>query len=363
MALALKRASSSTAAIPIPEDIAGVDAAWLTLALGSSDPGLVVEHAEVVQSLGGACTKLRVALQTNRDGFPPTVIVKGCLEPHGKGMMRLQTAEANFYNKVIPRLDVPTVHCFFAQGNLELGSALIMEDLDLRGVRCLRTTDPMDYRLALAFIDVLARLHARWWDDPILADDGELGWIPGPKQPALENHLAILRDPEQTAKRMALPRAAAVPHLFHDGERLLRAYEKMWSNHLNLPHAFIHGDPHLANLYVDRDGGPGLLDWTSRRGPWALDVAYFIVGNLDIIDRRRWEAPLLQHYLSRLAELGVAAPSFDEAWLAYRCWMTWGMAVWLVNRTDYHSESAITAAAARFGAAMADSDSYGALGV
>jgi hypothetical protein len=43
--------------------------------------------------------------------------------------------------------------------------------------------------------------------------------------------------------------------------------------------------------------------------------------------------------------------------------MTWGMGVWLVNRTDYHSESAITAAAVRFGAAMADNDSYGALGV
>jgi hypothetical protein len=64
------------------------------------------------------------------------------------------------------------------------------------------------------------------------------------------------------------------------------------------------------------------------------DVAYFIVRNLDILDRRRWEVPLLQHYLSRPA---------------YRCWMTGGIVVWLVNRTDYHRESAITAAAACFG--------------
>jgi hypothetical protein len=355
--------AATAAAVVIPEDIAGIDADWLTRALGARDPGIVVDRAEIVQSLGGACTKLRVALRTNRDDFPATVIVKGCLEPHGKGMKGLQTKEARYYNEVIPRLDVPTVHCFFAQGDTEAGSALIMEDLDLRGVRCLRTADPMGRELAMAFVDVLARLHARWWDDPILADDGAFGWIPGPGQPALENHLAILADSGATAQRLALPRAAAVPRLFHDGARLLAAFHAMWSNRLKLSHAFVHGDPHLANLYVDRDGGPGLLDWTSRRAPWALDVAYFITGNLDILDRRRWEVPLLEHYLARLETYGVAAPSFDQAWLAYRCWMTWGMVVWLVNRTDFHSESAITAAAARFGAAMTDHDSYGALGV
>jgi hypothetical protein len=360
---AARSGSRASQPVPIPDDIAGIDADWLTLALDSVDPGFIVHNAEIVQSLGGACTKLRVALNTNREGFPPTVVVKGCFEPHSKGMIPLQRREANYYSRLVPAMDVPTAHCFFAQGDERAGAALIMEDLDLRGGRCLRTPDPMDYRLALAFLDVLARLHARWWDDPALADGGELSWVSGPAAPALDNHIAILSDPEQTAQRMALPRASAVSRIFHDGERLVRAYRTMWSNPHKLPHALIHGDPHLANLYVDRAGGPGLLDWTCRRAPWALDIAYFITGNLDIADRRSWEVALLRHYLAKLADYGVAAPDFDAAWFAYRCWLTWGLCVWLVNRTDFHSESAITAAAARFGAAMIDHDSYGALGV
>jgi len=363
MSRALQDRAPASAPVLVPDGIAGIDAAWLTSALASVESGLVVHDARLLESLGGACTKLRVALRTNRDDFPPTVIVKGCFEPHGKGMIGLQIAEANYYKWLIPELDVPTVHCFFAQGDPEAGAALIMEDLDLRGVQCLRATDPMGYELALAFLDVLARLHARWWDDPALADDGELSWVPGPDTPGLPNHIALLSDLERTAQRVALPRGSAVSRMFHDGERLVRAFRAMWTNPQKLPHALIHGDPHLANLYVDRVGGPGLLDWTCRRAPWALDIAYFIVGNLDIADRRHWEVPLLQHYLAKLAELGIAAPGFDEAWLAYRRWMTWGLCVWLVNRTDYHSESAITAAAARFGAAMIDHDSYGALGV
>ncbi len=38
-----------------------------------------------------------IALRTNRNDFPPTVIVKGCFEPYGKGMIGLQIAEAKYY--------------------------------------------------------------------------------------------------------------------------------------------------------------------------------------------------------------------------------------------------------------------------
>ena len=81
---------------------------------------------------------------------------------------------------------------------------------------------------------------------------------------------------------------------------------------------------------------------------------YFLGGNLDPVDRREWERPLLQYYLSSLAALGVEPPTFEDAWLAYRAWMTWGIYVWLTNIPEYHSEDKITAMSARFGAALVD---------
>jgi len=54
---------------------------------------------------------------------------------------------------------------------------------------------------------------------------------------------------------------------------------------------------------------------------------------------------------------------FDDALLAYRCWMMRGLAVWLFNSTAYHSESAITAAVSRFASAIVDHDVFRLLDV
>ncbi|WP_397517984.1 hypothetical protein [Rhodococcus oxybenzonivorans] len=61
------------------------------------------------------------------------------------------------------------------------------------------------------------------------------------------------------------------------------------------------------------------LDWqTTSLAPWTDDVAYFIGGVLEVDDRRSHEVELLRHYLAALSASGASAPTFDEAWLAYR---------------------------------------------
>src|SRR5690606_2471208 len=111
----------------LPRTIEEVDAAWLTRALSTTVTGLTIERAQVVESLGGACTKLRVAIETNRPDFPPTVIVKGCLEPHSVSMQAAQLREVNAYRHLIPHLpDVQTVRHFFADGDEDRGAMLIL---------------------------------------------------------------------------------------------------------------------------------------------------------------------------------------------------------------------------------------------
>src|SRR3546814_1755970 len=92
-----------------------------------------------------------------------------------------------------------------------------------------------------------------------------------------------------------------------------------------------HGDMHLGNLYVDADGTPGFLDAQPRLGAWSIDVSYFLIAGLDLVDRRRWEGALLAHYLSCLRAEGVDPPSFDDAWAAYRRDVVWGLPIWMLN--------------------------------
>jgi len=359
-------AGRMTRTVHIPRTIEDVDAAWLTAAMSIDRPGLRVESAQVLQSLGGACTKLRVALQTNRPDVPETVIVKGCLEPHSQRMNHMQVREVDAYSRLVPQLrDVETVRCFFVGDDGAGRAALVMEDLNARGAVCLRAQEPIaDRALAERFVDLIARLHAHWWDSPLLADDGPFAWCPGVLDPRLNAHgESRFTDPVIGPEILSSPRAAAVPRALHDVDRVLRGNEALKALRTSMPAVLAHGDTHLSNLFVTADGQPGFLDWTCRRAPWIFDLTYFIVGCLDIEDRRRWEKALVQRYLDQLAASGIAAPGFDTAWEAHRRWPLQGLMVWMPNTTDYHSEANITAMATRFAHAMIDHDTLGLLGV
>ena len=351
--------------IRLPRTIAEVDRAWLEQALRQQRPDISVHQAQLLQSLGGACTKLRMALQTNDPDFPETVIVKGCFEPHSQAMVPNQLGEALAYARIVPSLpELETISCFFVQADAEEGSALIMEDLARRGADCLDARQPIaSFALAADALDSLARLHARWWNAPELGSDGPFGFTAALEQLTIPSYDAVLADPAALQRTLSQPRGSAVSTELHDGPRLLAGFHAARRNDRGLALVLAHGDPHLSNLYVTADGRAGLLDWTCLRVPWAFDVAYFMAGCLDVTDRRRWEQPLLQHYLSCLARNGASAPGFDDAWDGYRDWLVWGLYVWLLNVPAYHSEENITAMAYRFGAAMIDHEVFSHLGV
>src|SRR3546814_17397238 len=97
-----------------------------------------------------------------------------------------------------------------------------------------------------------------------------------------------------------------------------------------------------------------LLDARPRLGAWSIDVSYFLIAGLDLVDRRRWEGALLAHYLSCLRAEGVDPPSFDDAWAAYRRDVVWGLLIWMLNGSHFQTEANNTAAATPFAMPMAD---------
>jgi hypothetical protein len=89
---------------------------------------------------------------------------------------------------------------------------------------------------------------------------------------------------------------------------------------------------HARNWYFTVEGHIGIYDWQANgKGLWAVDLGYALSANLTPENRRAWEGDLLALYLDQLAAKGGKAPSYDDAWLAYRQQMVHGLGFWLAT--------------------------------
>ncbi len=114
----------------------------------------------------------------------------------------------------------------------------------------------------------------------------------------------------------------------------------------------------------------GYADWHHcLRGGWAYDFAYAVNSACEPEDRRKWERALMETYLTVLAEYGGVAPSFNDAWLAYRQQCFWPMVAWLftIGRAWYQPQmqpvDRCKAIIRRTAAAVDDLDAFGAIGI
>lgn len=352
--------------LKIPLSIEGFTPAWLTQALRQKYPDTTVTDATPVDSIMGTSSKIRIRLsyETGSQDLPETVIIKGGFDEHSALMRDMHEVEARFYRDVQSRLPMTSPDCHFAGIDSENGhSVVIMEDLVPREVTWCHGQRPLAYPQVAAFLDAQAKYHAAFWDSSELQPEGKYGWMFGPFAPWCVEYLNRYTQPEVWAHYMSLPRAAAVPKRLHDCKRIEQALAQLANLHKSQPPCIVHGDTHLGNLYLEPDGTPGFLDMQVRKSVWVQDVAYHIVAALDIEDRRRWERTLLSRYLDRLRTLGIDAPSFEEAWLLYRCELVYGLFIFLINEVKFQTEAVNTAYAARFAAAVTDHDSFQLLGV
>jgi hypothetical protein len=347
----------------IPKDLSDITPEWLTALLAQQEPGLVVDSVSVVDVQRGACTKVRLAARTNRNDFPSSLMMKVGFEQHSAAMREMHVNEYHAYADLVPTVDLNVPKCFGAAMDAEGRALVVLEDLCLRDVRFLTLQSPIGFDLAKRFLEGLAKLHARWWNAPDL--DTRFGWAPDTSEECVGHYFRLLTAPEEFQRYATSPRGAAMPKVLLDPERVRAAHLAMTAAHKaeNMAMVVNHGDMHLGNLYLDADGTPGFLDMQPRRGAWSIDVSYFLIAGLDLVDRRRWEAALLQHYLHCLAREGIDIPAFDAAWAAYRRDVIWGLLIWMLNSSQFQTEANNTASATRFAMAMIDHDTFAMLGV
>lgn len=343
----------------LPLSVEEISARWLTAALRTGHPGISVEALEIADVLFGTSTKVRVRVRYDARGrsagLPPTLIVKGGFEAHSPSMRPMYRTEMRFYRDVQDRIDLPSPRCYFAGEDPDSQqSIVVLEDLTARGVTFCQALEPQTPAQVARRLGVMARYHAQTWNSPDFLGGGRFDWIGGRHEGWSMVYQQRYLEPEVWRGYMQAPRGAAVSSTLHDHRWMGAALRELGEYHRRWPVCLCHGDTHLGNLYVEADGRPGFFDAQVARGPWQFEVTYHLVCALDMLDRRRHERELIEHYLEALRSHGVAAPSLNDAFEAHRREIVYGLFIFLINETRFQTEAVNTAYAARFGAAALD---------
>jgi aminoglycoside phosphotransferase (APT) family kinase protein len=203
----------------------------------------------------------------------------------------------------------------------------------------------------------LARLHASRWNAASLH---EPQWMHHGK-PLSEVDPFWTRVFERYDDFLKTPHGGALARIFKDRAVMEAAFNRLRTFDDAVARSLIHGDAHVGNFFVDRNGDPGMADFQCvQRGHVTHDLAVFMASALDVLDRRAHEQTLIKDYRSQLQRLGIDAPSFDELWLGYRRHILYALVTWLFTTDTYQPELHLVTNVFRYGVAALDLDTLGA---
>lgn len=332
----------SAARLRHPVTGAEIGADYLNALLHEVMPGAEIAAAEVLEAKTygqemvstAARALLHVRYTPNSPAGLPARLVLKFARTITAILAPFYSNEVAFYRQLRPRLDIEAPRAFGGAFDAETGHfGLLLEDVTARGAAFPNVTQPSTRANAEAVLDVLAALHARFWQSPRFA--GDLAWVETHLEGGVANVIYEASPPfiqheidHENFKREMVQR------LRSSGPELLAGTRALQTHQQSLPHTLLHGDAHLGNTYRLPDGKAGLVDWQLMvRGAYIHDVAYLIATTLSIADRRAHERELLAYYLDRLGALGgFAPPRFEEAWLEYRRMMMWCVYIgWLTT--------------------------------
>ncbi|MDB5685792.1 MAG: hypothetical protein JWR77_381 [Rhizorhabdus sp.] len=337
-----------------------VTPAWLTELLQHRYPGAVISDMRLLSEIKGHTSKARYAIDRNqaaRDAGLPDQI---CLKANLTGDPLSSNAcvnEARFYKQFGDMLDLPAPQCFFADWDDDAEGEqglIILDDLVPLGGEFGTSGQSLTEDAMASGLTELARLHGTTWALP--AFDRQSWLLTGTApETAGDDYWTLMRDyvarHNEKAEHLAvLPGWAAA-----DPQRLHTAYRQLCQTEMGDPSplCLVHGDAHIGNSYLRPDGARMWFDWqiVRKARPWR-DVTYFMVGSLDVEQRRASERVLIRHYCDEMARHGVKL-DFDAAWNDYRRWILWGLIAWHLNINP--NENTVFSLA-RFGTAATDLD-------
>ncbi|MGQ0624016.1 MAG: phosphotransferase [Sporichthyaceae bacterium] len=308
----------------IPRSAEDLTCAYLSSVLFPHDPQARV--LEIRRPGGSVGTTTRSALDLTYNeagqalGVPNRLFVK-CTTALAQrlilGLGGFIDGEPGFYNLVRPQIEIEApraYHC--AVDPRSWRSISVMEDVAaLRGAKFWQPSTTMTRARMEDLLANTAVWHGSFWNSPKLND---FRWLKTPAQ-----HLQVIDAFIGMEKRSAVgtrrSRAVLPDGLWRRRADLYAGMRRSLEISSRGAHTYLHGDYHVGNTYVTKEGRMGIGDWQiGVRGSWVYDYAYIITTGLEVEDRRAWEHDLLDFYLERLATNGGPALSHDKAFTAYR---------------------------------------------
>lgn len=321
----------------IPWRYEAITPEWMTHILCRDHPEARVTGIRLDSPDSGTSNRRRIFITYNDAGralgLPPSVFCKATADLANRILLSTSAllSETSFYNLIRPQLAIEAPQAYLATYDPDSFASIVMlKDLGDSATFCNHqmrmTREQVEDQLTL-----LATLHGHFYRSSQL-DAGLAHLFRYDRRFA-----ALDRDHDFRGMCEAGFRAAAD----HLPVRLVGREGEIWpatlqasARHGELPRTIIHGDVHLKNWYITRDGRMGLSDWqVTSQGHWSRDVAYTIATALTIDQRRAWEKDLLGHYLRAFAAAGGEAVPFDQAWLNYRQQLLTTLAWWTMTLT------------------------------
>jgi len=241
---------------------------------------------------------------------PPSAVVRLMGE---RG--RLGHTEVRFYSQLAPELTGVPIPYGAAFDRWTGRYLLVLEDLPDSCVFP-DTLHPLSTDQASLIVELLATLHATFWDRLPPDRRGPLGWLYTPSGDVTSLLTGALMN--TSMKRLAERTTIPVDFPVDSGRFIADNYRAVATLIDTPPDTVMHGDAHPGNVYF-RDGEAGLLDWQAvRRGHPSRELAYTVITSMTPEDRRATQRDLLDDYRQALAAAGGPDLDRDDLWLRYR---------------------------------------------
>jgi hypothetical protein len=293
----------------LPRTVEDIDAGILSKIMGTT-----VRSVRVFGQGAGTSSRARVVL-TGKN-VPESVFVKVAAKTAATRLMgelgRLGHTEVRFYNQLAPQLTgVPDA--YGAAFDTWTGRyLLVLEDLQAESCEFPDTLHPLSPDQASLIVELLAGLHATFWDRLPRDGRGPLGWLYTPSGDVT----SLLTGSLMHASINRLAQRTDIP--VERGSFIADNYRAVAALIDTPPHTVMHGDAHPGNMYF-HGGKAGLLDWQAvRRGHPSRELAYTLITSLTPEDRRTTQRDLLDDYRRALAAAGGPNLDRDDLWFRYR---------------------------------------------
>jgi len=357
----------------VPRHGLAISNEWLTDVLCDGHPGADVVSFSSPGGSAGTSTRAALRVQYNAAGraagLPSALFTKTTTSYTQRlllGAARVLDGETAFFMRLRPLVEMEAPRGYWG-GVHERSwrSIVLMEDIaETKGATFITPTTPITREQIFDLVHNMARYHGAFWEHDAIRV------LKTPRDHF--RNVSTLIDMAGRA-RVGMERAKAVipAALYGESDRLWKGTERCLElATTSLPATLLHGDSHVGQTYITADGRMGLTDWqAAQQGGWAYDFAYLVGSACEPHERREWERDLLTSYLEHLAQAGGTAPSFDDAWLAYRQQLFYPYSAWAftIGRAFYQPrmqpDEVSLAIIHRLSTAIDDLDSFGAIGL